>query len=96
MAAPSKPEHFDVHASVVFQLGESLISDAIQALLELIKNSYDADASYCKVTIDTDPAAARETLSEAVGLISIEDDGFGMSYEDIRRGWLTFVSPKGR
>ena len=96
MAAPSKPEHFDVHASVVFQLGESLISDAIQALLELIKNSYDADASYCKVTIDTDPAAAREThYPEAVGLISIEDDGFGMSYEDIRRGWLTIShSPK--
>lgn len=96
MAAPSKPEHFDVHASVVFQLGESLISDAIQALLELIKNSYDADASYCKVTIDTDPAAAREThYPKAVGLISIEDDGFGMSYEDIRRGWLTIShSPK--
>ncbi len=69
MAAPSKPEHFDVHASVVFQLGESLISDAIQALLELIKNSYDADASYRKVTIDTDPAAARQTHHpKAIGL----------------------------
>ena len=41
--------HFEIHASVVFQLGESLITDSVQALTELVKNSYDADASYCKV-----------------------------------------------
>jgi signal transduction histidine kinase len=83
-------EHFDVHASVVFQLGESLISDGVQALLELIKNSYDADATYCKLTIDTSDGAAKGTYYKgALGAITVEDDGLGMSYADIRRGWLT-------
>jgi len=45
--------HFEVHPSVVYQLGESLISDAVQALIELVKNCYDADATYAKVIVDT-------------------------------------------
>lgn len=45
--------HFDIHPSIVFQLGESLISDAVQALVELIKNAYDADADYVKVKVET-------------------------------------------
>jgi hypothetical protein len=49
-------EHFEIDASVVFQLGESLITDSIQALMELVKNSYDADASFCRVSISTSPA----------------------------------------
>jgi len=48
-----KKLHFDVHPSVVYQLGESLITDAVMALIELVKNCYDADATYAKVTIDT-------------------------------------------
>ena len=51
MPARTKP-HFEVHPSVVYQLGESLITDAIQALIELVKNCYDADATYAKVLID--------------------------------------------
>jgi hypothetical protein len=38
-------EHFEIDASVVFQLGASLITDATQALMELVKNSYGADPS---------------------------------------------------
>jgi hypothetical protein len=53
VAQAAQNEHFEIDASVVFQLGESLITDAIQALMELVKNSYDADASYCKVVIST-------------------------------------------
>ena len=48
----AQTEHFSIHASVVFQLGENLVTDATQALLELVKNSYDADATYCKVSPD--------------------------------------------
>ncbi len=36
----------DAHALV--QLGEQLITDDEQALLELVKNSYDADADWVK------------------------------------------------
>lgn len=42
-----------VHPSVVFKLGEDLITDDVQALTELIKNSYDADSAGVEVRIDT-------------------------------------------
>ncbi|HWS84840.1 MAG TPA: ATP-binding protein, partial [Ktedonobacteraceae bacterium] len=96
-----KPEknpgfHFDIHASVVLQLGDTLISDVAQALVELVKNSYDADASYAKVIIDTEGKPGGQSFySDAVGYISIEDDGIGMDEATIRRGWLTVSnSPK--
>ena len=51
----------DVHPSVVFKLGEDLISDEVQALVELVKNSYDADATWARVTVDTSVTAAALT-----------------------------------
>ena len=93
----SGAEHFDIHASVVFQLGESLITDSVQALVELVKNSYDADASYCKVTISTEAVTDPESpFRGANGAITIEDDGIGMTLEDIRRGWLTISNSAKR
>lgn len=83
---------FDVHPSVVFQLGADLISDDAQALIELVKNSYDAGASYAKIEIDTQsPAKVASELSlfgDQVGFIKISDDGHGMTREAIRDGWL--------
>jgi len=45
---------FEVHPSVLFKLGEDLIKDDAQALVELIKNSYDADARVVRVKVDTE------------------------------------------
>lgn len=88
--------HFDIHPSVVYQLGDGLITDAVQALVELIKNSYDADASYASVVIST--GENEHPLSRyggAKGFIVIEDNGHGMTLDVIRRGWLTISnSPK--
>ena len=87
--SPSHP-HFSIHASVVFQLGENLVTDATQALLELVKNTYDADATYCKLVIDTKFESA-----DGFGQITVEDDGIGMDDFTIQRGWLTISdSPK--
>lgn len=81
--------HFDIDASVVFQLGEHLITDVIQALVELVKNAYDADASYAKITIMTDASPPLgSAFPDAHGYIEIEDDGVGMSRDDITSGWL--------
>lgn len=104
--------YFEVHPSVVYQLGESLISDATQAIIELVKNSYDADASYSKVVIDTQGVTKQQDyyyFKEPGGIISIEDDGFGMDLTDLKNGWLIIsnrkkqeiklkkqTSPKGR
>lgn len=93
----------EVHPSVVFKLGSDLITDDMQALIELIKNSYDADASRVRVSIDTrvitDAATGEvvENVSEEAlsgrdilrGAITIIDDGTGMDFYAIKRGWLT-------
>jgi signal transduction histidine kinase len=86
MAEPSE-QHlpFEVDASVVFQLGESLISDEVQALLELIKNAYDADATSVDVSIEGVGEAADPTSQPR---IRVSDNGCGMTEDDIRRGWL--------
>ncbi len=82
--------HFDIHASIVFQLGESLISDVVQALVELVKNAYDADATSTSVIVDTTHELAEHSKYQgATGYITIEDNGIGMDQETIERGWLT-------
>ena len=83
---------FDVHPSVIFQLGADLISDDVQALIELIKNSYDANATYAHVQVDTKDSPVTqfpETMyPNAIGFIKITDDGEGMSLDSIRNGWF--------
>ncbi|MFC4212435.1 ATP-binding protein [Pedobacter lithocola] len=82
--------HFDITPHIVKQLGEQLVSDEITALLELIKNSYDADASFVSIEINTTSEYLQEKLfyPEHKGFIVIEDDGFGMSEETIMKSWL--------
>lgn len=94
---PEQQKHyFDVHPSVVYQLGESLITDSVQALIELVKNCYDADATYAKVTIDTQGAVnVQESLySSEKGRIIVEDDGCGMDLETIKSCWLMISNRK--
>ena len=96
--------HLDIDAQVVRQLGEELITDSEQALLELVKNSYDADAEWCSVEIDTkhvedlndqNSIEKKENQKPIIGKITVKDNGCGMTLEDIRRGWLTIsLSPK--
>ncbi len=38
---------------MLVQLGSELVTDAEQAILECVKNSYDADAPWCRIEIDT-------------------------------------------
>lgn len=81
---------FNADAAIVWRLGAELFTDSTQALLELIKNSYDADATQVIVTID------REVKGRAgSGRIRIADDGHGMTADAIREGWLVIsASPK--
>ncbi len=82
--------HFDVSAAVVRQLGEELVSDEVTAIVELVKNAYDADATYANVVVNTVDAPPKEwpAYPDAQGFITIEDDGFGMSEDEITSGWL--------
>jgi len=82
--------HFDITPHIVKQLGEQLVSDEITALLELIKNSYDADASFVSIEINTIGQYIKEKLfyPDHNGFIVVEDNGFGMSEETIMKSWL--------
>jgi signal transduction histidine kinase len=46
-------DHLRVGAHVLIQLGNELVTDVEQAILECVKNSYDADAAWCRIEIDT-------------------------------------------
>ncbi|WP_207383520.1 sensor histidine kinase [Paenibacillus solani] len=87
---------FRVHASLIYKLGEELISDEVTAISELVKNSYDADSPYVNLVVDpyfyetiTEELNGNTTTKEVKGLISIRDAGHGMNKDDIINGWLT-------
>jgi len=71
---------FDV--STFRLLGRDLITDRITALFELVKNSYDANAE--KVTIQFLNVSTKNENSKII----IQDDGIGMSLDDIQNKWM--------
>lgn len=76
MDTPFKPR-----AQILLQLGEQLIKNENIAILELVKNSYDADAKTAKVVLNRvdDPEN---------GYIEIIDDGLGMNLDTITNKWM--------
>lgn len=66
--------------SILTRLGEELVPNLDQAILELVRNAYDADASVCKVIL--------EDVAKPGGRITVSDDGSGMTVSDIINGWL--------
>ena len=68
------------YARLITMLGDQLIKNEIIALVELIKNSYDADASWVKVSfVDFNEDFSVKPTSKIV----IEDDGCGMDEKSI-------------
>ena len=68
---------FTVDAELLRELGERLVGKPHIALAELIKNSYDADAT--QVTIKFSPNE---------GCIEVSDNGHGMTFEEFRDFWM--------
>lgn len=89
---------FRINPHVIKQLGSELVSDSVTAIMELIKNSYDADADYVKVTINTHDILHDDKLfySGKEGYILIEDNGEGMNETTIRDSWLVISYSKKR
>ena len=65
-------ETFQVDTHLFRELGELLVGRNSTALVELIKNAYDADAT--RITID-----GRQLNNPRKGRITIADNGIGMS-----------------
>lgn len=72
---------FRPKARLLLQLGDQLIKNESVAILELIKNSYDADAK--KVTVKIDNILEQENST-----ILISDDGDGMDINIIENVWM--------
>ncbi len=72
-------------AKLAMNIGEQSVSSNVQAILELIKNSFDADALECSVHFHADGQVG-ESIS--MKKIVIEDSGIGMTVEDFRDKWM--------
>ena len=73
--------NFKARARLMPQIGEQLIKNESIALLELVKNSYDADAPDVRVEMwDVD--------KPNVGKIIVKDNGSGMDLSIIENSWM--------
>ena len=83
---------------LLISIGRDLIRNVHSALLELVKNAYDADASWVKIQIGANQA------KKSVKIVVI-DDGHGMTMDTVINKWMVPAtddkkgrkrSPKGR
>lgn len=75
----SKSVPFRVQSHVLKLLGDELIGHDRLAVFELVKNSYDADATVVDITL---------ALNASPPMIVVSDNGIGMSAEIIESAWL--------
>ena len=67
---------FSVETRVLRELGERLVKQPEVAIVELIKNAYDADAKQCAVEYSRS------------GRIVVADDGTGMTLDRFTNAWM--------
>lgn len=70
-------------ARLIHTIGSDLIGDSYSALVELVKNSYDADAKNVNVLFNYTNIDDTSALK-----IVISDDGHGMSFDTFINKWL--------
>jgi signal transduction histidine kinase len=72
---------FRPRARLLYILGHELISDESIAILELVKNCYDADANTVTIRLI-------DVTNKQEGKIEIEDNGHGMTSGIIKKAWM--------
>lgn len=77
---------FRLHPRVFSALGMGLVTNDTVAIIELVKNSYDAFANHVDVRFKNDSAGK-------VNSIEIEDNGEGMSADIVRDVWCEVATP---
>lgn len=66
---------FKISSALKSIVGKDLITSDYVAIFEIVKNSFDAKATYVQITFEDDS-------------ITIADNGKGMSLDDIKNKWL--------
>jgi len=75
---------FIVDSALLSELGERLVETVHLALAELIKNSYDADATEVEVIVMPD--------KKGKSIIKISDNGVGMMFADVQNYWMRIAT----
>lgn len=81
----SQPFAFTVDTHLFRELGEYLVGRNSTALIELVKNAYDADAKQVIVH-------GEDIENPRLGRIILTDDGVGMGSDEFARGFLRIAS----
>lgn len=85
---------FKPYARLMNIIGDQLITDKKIAVIELIKNCYDADSGSVQIRFGNISNFGFDDLPvEEQAYIEIEDDGCGMSLEIIENVWLRPATP---
>lgn len=74
-------ENFKISAALKDIIGKELITDEFVAVFELVKNSFDADATKVEVIFENNNEPSKAS-------ILIRDNGKGMNDDDLRDKWL--------
>ena len=75
-------KQFKVDARAVISLGRDSIKDHVTAVVELVKNSYDAGAKVAEIELSVKSSDAKKHF------IRIADNGAGMNEKDVEKKWL--------
>ena len=80
---------FTVDAQHINRLGLELVGKQETALSELIKNAYDADATFVEIDF--------ENFDKVGGNLKIADNGLGMNVQTVRNSWMRLsTNEKGK
>src|SRR5262245_40301412 len=71
---------FQPRARLLKLIGAELISDDVVAIVELVKNAYDADASHVVISF--------RNVTARGGTITVTDDGTGMDLDTVLGVWM--------
>lgn len=81
------------YARLITMIGNQLIRNEKIALMEIIKNSYDADASWVQLRFKNFNRKDNKLEVREDSVIEIEDDGVGMTFDIIKDAWMNPASP---
>jgi len=89
------------HPRVFNSLGTDLVTDDIVAIIELVKNAYDAGANEVKISFIKDTSVKKEEKKQKKGkkqrtinyILEILDNGHGMTKDIIKDVWFTVATP---
>ena len=86
--------HFKTNIQLKSIIGKDLINDDNIAILELVKNSFDADAKKVEVqylNLKENDDKITSSFSNKTSRLIIKDDGLGMDLVDIQEKWLNIA-----